>query len=485
MRTHIPQTLFFPRSLFFVSLFLILLITFGTQIAQAAGVIDLFPYFSQGSEVQNAIGFRYKIRVNQNQSAPTKIIFGGRRFYGPNSTDTYLLDTNLYDHWIQYTDTGCTSWPTPGKLFSGQAGLWVSVPDYNKKGLVGIRPADAQTLQMFPRANSGIDNIQGLTKIETISQQNITGKDISIQLVRGDTFTTPLDGWGSRFITDASGAVQCSALLPSGVLYRKWLVTAILDGSSYKWEVAFPDDSARYLSPGEMQTFITEFFEHPGFFQAYIWDLEFLREGYSTWERVAQWKMTRCEGGCNGSAETAGAKLSTYAGHPVIEISNDGTASYFKIGDIFTLPLVTATPTPTPSISSTPTPSYTPTPSFTIIPTPPTNLTGKLVRSVESPRIYYVTQGGLKRWMPNAVVFLSYGNHWSDVITVSQSQIDALPDNVLIKLPTSAKIYKLENGKKRWIQTASIFTRNGFNWNQIAPVNLTELNAYPLGAGIR
>jgi len=46
------------------------------------------------------------------------------------------------------------------------------------------------------------------------------------------------------------------------------------------------------------------------------------------------------------------------------------------------------------------------------------------------------------------------------------------------------KIYKLENNQKRWIKTVEAFTKLGFDWTKIAPVNPTEFNAYPEGAPI-
>lgn len=120
----------------------------------------------------------------------------------------------------------------------------------------------------------------------------------------------------------------------------------------------------------------------------------------------------------------------------------------------------------------------------TATPTPvysPTNLRTHVIKSPDSPKIYYITEKGLKRWIPTEPIFLSYGNRWSDVIIVSQSQVESIQDNILIRLPGDSKVYKLDNNTKRWITTAEAFIRNNFQWSQIAPVNQTELNYYPVG----
>ncbi len=148
-----------------------------------------------------------------------------------------------------------------------------------------------------------------------------------------------------------------------------------------------------------------------------------------------------------------------------------------------------ATPSPTPIVNST----FTPTLISNVIPTSThipmihsgiTNITSriKLIRATDSPRVYYITEKGFKRWIPTAAIFLSYGNHWSDIAIIDQSQVNTIPDSNLIRLSGNPRVYKIENGKKRWITSVVAFTRYGFSWDQIAPVNQAEFNYYPLGA---
>jgi hypothetical protein len=202
-------------------------------------------------------------------------------------------------------------------------------------------------------------------------------------------------------------------------------------------------------------------------------------------------------------------------------------------------PSMTPTPTPTPtcywweSCGQTPTPTPTPTPAPTPSPTPiilkvqlirfsgdpkvyvvqgtkikwvpnpsvfnslglnwgsieiiPANQKSnfqraKLLRAENDQKVYYITESGLKRHIPNIETFNSYGNLWQDVILVKDFELSAIPDNQLIRQTGDSKVYKLENGTKRWIKTAEAFNRLGLNWAQIAPVNSVEINSYSEGA---
>lgn len=314
----------------------------GASAAKAAGEDPnlIQAYFEPGSEIKDAVGLRYKFRVNNNQSSGLKIIFNGLAFYNPDTGKgwNYFLENNIYSNWIKYFDNqyNC-KWPPQGQYFRGQAGFWVSISDYWKNGLVGVRQADENIRNMFPRQNSGIDNISGLTKIETISQMNMNEKDVSVEILRGDIFkvTTPLDGWGYRYVPDPNnqGNYLCESKLPPAE-YRIWKVTSMIDGITYRHEFLMPEAYAKYIHPG-IKNFFTEFFKNSGFFQTYFWEIEFLRENVSDWEPLRKWKVgTSYEG---TDSRNNGFKLATYNNHSVIEVSNDMTDTYYKMGDIFEL----------------------------------------------------------------------------------------------------------------------------------------------------
>ena len=108
----------------------------------------------------------------------------------------------------------------------------------------------------------------------------------------------------------------------------------------------------------------------------------------------------------------------------------------------------------------------------------------KLLRAEGDKKVYYLTESGMIRHIPNEKVFNSYGDKWEDVVTVSPEEIRTYKPNNLIRLNNGYKVYLLENGKKRWIKTAQVFNRLGYDWSKIAPVNQVELNSYPQGSDI-
>lgn len=108
----------------------------------------------------------------------------------------------------------------------------------------------------------------------------------------------------------------------------------------------------------------------------------------------------------------------------------------------------------------------------------------RLVRAGSDPGVYYITESGLRRPMPSPAAFASYGNRWEDVASISQAELDAYPSVQFIRAIGDSRVYRLENGQKRWVKTADVFQRLSGRWNEIAPVNATEFGSYPLGADI-
>jgi hypothetical protein len=288
--------------------------------------------------------------VNRNASAGSaKILFMARSFFNPARAEPagfYQIETNLYSYWIRYADTSCLGWPPrspTNEVFHGQAGLWISVPDYPAAdpsfpaqlwGRVGIRPFDAA---MFPRQNAGIDNIPHLSKIEAIGQANVTGLDIAVEITRGTVFSDDLLNWGYRFGTSRAdnSPAACVAGLPAGHLYRRWHVTAAIDGKRYESVVALPEQQASYIAPNRLLDMVTEFFELAGDFQAFVWDVAYQDEGDAAWRPVTQFVVnyqnfpTRNLG--------SGVKVGAYLGKRVLEFSNDRTDTYARKNDVLTI----------------------------------------------------------------------------------------------------------------------------------------------------
>lgn len=108
----------------------------------------------------------------------------------------------------------------------------------------------------------------------------------------------------------------------------------------------------------------------------------------------------------------------------------------------------------------------------------------KLIKTSISPEVYYLTQSGMKRWLPNPEIFLSYGNRWQDIFIINQTELNSYPVNNLIHLNNSHMVYKIEGTGKRWIKSAEVFIRLGFKWDTVAPANQAEFNFYSDGAPI-
>lgn len=323
------------------------------------GTIGVGPSFQPGEEITDGVRLRYKLRVNKlTADSGVKIIFQTRRLYNPKNngpgSETYLLESNLYNYSVTYKDTGAVPWPptNAGAANYGQAALWLSIPDYNRHGMVGSRPIDEASKRMFPRVMTGIDNIPGLTKIETISQRDILGQDVSIEYSRGGTFRKPLSGWGVRF--DPSVKFKDSDRnkpqpetvpdLPSNTEYRIWTATVSVANKQFGYEFAVPDKFGTHFAPYEIFSIVTEFLDKnpaevtagKGDFQAFFWDFKLMREHRSKWLPIRKLK-------CFYRADPKpnigwGAKIGEYQKTPVLEISNDGTDTYYKLNQVFEIP---------------------------------------------------------------------------------------------------------------------------------------------------
>jgi len=107
-----------------------------------------------------------------------------------------------------------------------------------------------------------------------------------------------------------------------------------------------------------------------------------------------------------------------------------------------------------------------------------------LVRVAGKEKVYYITEGGLKKWIQNIDIFNSYNNKWEDVTIVSSTVLAQYEDVSLIKLSGTKKVYKLEGSVKRHIKTVDAFNSLGLDWNNIAPVNEVEFSFYEEGDAI-
>lgn len=109
---------------------------------------------------------------------------------------------------------------------------------------------------------------------------------------------------------------------------------------------------------------------------------------------------------------------------------------------------------------------------------------GSLVKSPNSPTVYFITPTGAKKPILNIKVFNAYNNKWDNVKTVSQDEINSSPTVNAIRIGNDPKIYFISNGQKQWIKTPEAFAKQGLKWDQVVSVNKTEFEEYKEGEEI-
>ena len=135
---------------------------------------------------------------------------------------------------------------------------------------------------MFPTLDQEIDGFKDLWKREQVSQSNLTGKLLSIEITRGE-IATDLRGW------------RVHGEMPED-RYRIWTLTAKWEEKSYKVDMIVPDVGGRYFQPEGPTEIATEgFFEHPGLLRTYVWDIEFQQENRVGWMPMRYWKLVNTD----------------------------------------------------------------------------------------------------------------------------------------------------------------------------------------------
>ena len=95
----------------------------------------------------------------------------------------------------------------------------------------------------------------------------------------------------------------------------------------------------------------------------------------------------------------------------------------------------------------------------------------------------YVIEHGLKRWIQTADIFNKLGYSWANIVLVSENILNNIPpgkdianswrypDGTLVKGGGPA-VYLIESSVARWIPSPQIFTANRFKWQNI--INITD-----------
>jgi hypothetical protein len=122
---------------------------------------------------------------------------------------------------------------------------------------------------------------------------------------------------------------------------------------------------------------------------------------------------------------------------------------------------------------------------------------GTLIKEAGKPQIYYLSIDGKRYHVPNAQTFFTWYRDFRNVKELTKSDIDVYPigkqiatvhpGTVLVKFPTGAKVYAVENGAKlRWITTESVArSLYGHSWTRrIVHLPSSQTKYYNFGEDI-
>lgn len=108
-----------------------------------------------------------------------------------------------------------------------------------------------------------------------------------------------------------------------------------------------------------------------------------------------------------------------------------------------------------------------------------------LLKETNRNDVYFLNGQGVRKLIPSAAVFASYGNKWEDVQIVSKTEMESHELTNLIRLQGYSDVYLIDGGKKMHISSAALFNQRGFKWENVIEVNSTEFNFYPNGGDLK
>jgi len=116
---------------------------------------------------------------------------------------------------------------------------------------------------------------------------------------------------------------------------------------------------------------------------------------------------------------------------------------------------------------------------FSYTPVQALNSNVRQVKVKNNPTVYYLYQAGhRKKAYLNADTYLDYGNQWSDVKTISASELNSWPEAKLIREKGTNGIYYIKNNKKTLIAAPSDLREYALANEPVISVSQTDLNQY-------
>ncbi|MDD5626372.1 MAG: hypothetical protein PHG83_04410 [Patescibacteria group bacterium] len=101
----------------------------------------------------------------------------------------------------------------------------------------------------------------------------------------------------------------------------------------------------------------------------------------------------------------------------------------------------------------------------------------KFIKGKDDKKIYLITASGFKRYMPDIKVLNFYGRT-TEVVTLPNDILNAIPDNGLIRAKGETKVYFLDQKIIRWVTSVSVIKKLGFTTSDIVNIDAKELKYY-------
>ena len=118
--------------------------------------------------------------------------------------------------------------------------------------------------------------------------------------------------------------------------------------------------------------------------------------------------------------------------------------------------------------------------------TPRPDLSGLRVKLPNHPEIYLIDPEGYRRWIPNPATYNNLFRNWDGVVTdidIGEIAMSAPLSNgaILARAASTAPVFLVSNGIKRWITSPPVMDKYYFNWNRIYVVPDVLVNFIPAG----
>lgn len=117
-------------------------------------------------------------------------------------------------------------------------------------------------------------------------------------------------------------------------------------------------------------------------------------------------------------------------------------------------------------------------------------LQGRVVKTADDPRVYYLNTNNDRYYIPNLNTYLSWMKNFNNLETITpqnlasyeyKGRLTVKPGN-LVKFENNPKVYAVEPTKTlRWITTAQIFQDFGYDFNKVIHLPQEDFSYYNLG----